>query len=414
MPQNMLFHPLQLRGLTLKNRAVVAPMCQYAATDGKLNDWHFVHLSQFAQGGFGLVFVEATAVEARGRITPGCSGLWSDDHIAPMKRIVDSVHARGAAIGVQLAHAGRKASLSAAYAGDKPLSGTEPEGGSGIWDPMCEPWQTVGPSAIPFAKDWPAPQALTASEIREVVDAWGAAAKRADQAGFDTIEIHSAHGYLGHSFLSPLSNHRTDAYGGDLENRMRFTLEIIESVRANLSDHKPLFLRISSIDGKAGGWAIEDSVVLAKRAKALGVDVVDCSSGGIAGYGENTLPQSSPGYQTGFAAAIRREADVKTQAVGLIVDPGQAESVLRSGQADLVALAREALYNPYWVRHAAAKLNEQNSFLDWPIKYGFFLEMRSKGLFLARPGDSDTMTVAGARDQLEVTRDRHLKTAEQQ
>jgi 2,4-dienoyl-CoA reductase-like NADH-dependent reductase (Old Yellow Enzyme family) len=383
MARNRLFEPFPVRGLTLKNRAVVSPMCQYSAVDGLLNDWHVVHLSQFAMGGTALVFVEATAVEKRGRITYGDSGLWSDAHMAPMRAVVEAVKARGAAVGVQLAHAGRKASISRPWEGDCPLSPREIAKGE-------VPWDIVGPSAVPFNDGWLVPHELGTAEIAGVVEAWAAAARRAVAIGFDAVEIHSAHGYLSHSFLSPLSNRRTDAYGGSRDNRMRFTLEVVEAVRAAIPEAMPLFLRLSCVDGKRDGWAIEDSIALARRSKALGVDVIDCSSGGIAGYGENILPPSTPGYQVAHAAAIRREAEIATQAVGLIVDPAQAETVLRAGAADLVALARELLHDPYWVRHAALALREPDAFKDWPIQYGHWLALRAQGMFGARAGDSDT------------------------
>ncbi|MBM3483751.1 MAG: NADH:flavin oxidoreductase/NADH oxidase [Alphaproteobacteria bacterium] len=379
----MLFQPIQIRDMTLKNRVVIAPMCQYTAVDGLLNDWHFVHLTQFAMGGAGLIIVEATGVEKRGRITYGCSGIWSDAHIPPLKRMVESAHRHGAKIGLQLAHAGRKASIQRPWEGDAPL--TEREFAKGE-----TPWEIVAPSAVPFGPGWLTPHALTIAEIGDMIDAWVKAAKRAEQAGFDMIEIHSAHGYLSHSFLSPLSNRRTDKYGGSRENRMRFTLELAEAVRAAWPASKPCFLRISSVDGLEGGWAIEDTVALAIQLKRIGIDVIDCSSGGIAGEGKVTLPKSTPGYQVGFAAQVRREADIKTQAVGLILHATQAETILRSGAADLVALAREALHDPYWALHAAEALSEDADYKGWPIQYGHWLGYRAKGLFGGRPGSSDT------------------------
>ncbi|MDF1721045.1 MAG: NADH:flavin oxidoreductase/NADH oxidase [Minwuia sp.] len=383
MARTALFSPIDIRDQTFKNRVVIAPMCQYSADDGMLNDWHLTHLNQFAMGGAGLVIMEATAVEKRGRITWGDSGLWSDAHMEPMRPIVAQVKARGAAIGIQLAHAGRKASISRPWEGDCPLSEREIAKGE-------VPWDTVGASPVAFDEGWIVPHELSPAEIGDLVEAWAAAARRADQLGFDVVEIHSAHGYLSHSFLSPLSNRRTDQYGGSRQNRMRFTLEVTEAVRAAWPDGKPLFLRLSCIDGKRDGWAIEDSVELSRQAKALGVDVIDCSSGGIAGYGENILPPATPGYQVAHAATIRREADILTQAVGLITDPAQAETIIRSGAADLAALAREVLHDPYWARHAALALGEPEAFDDWPVQYGYWLSMRAKGLFGKRAGDSDT------------------------
>ncbi len=383
MARTALFSPIQVRGQTFKNRVAIAPMCQYSAVDGMLNDWHLTHLNQFAMGGAGLVIMEATAVEKRGRITWGDSGLWSDAHMEPMWPVVQQVKARGAAIGIQLAHAGRKASISRPWEGDCPLSPREIAKGE-------VPWETVGASPVAFDDGWIVPHELSASEIADMVDKWADATRRAEKLGFDMVEIHSAHGYLSHSFLSPLSNRRSDGYGGDRNGRMRFTLEVVEAVRAAWPDDKPLFLRISCVDGKRDGWDIADSVELAKRAKALGVDVIDCSSGGIAGYGENTLPPSTPGYQVGHAATIRREAEIMTQAVGLITDPAQAETILRSGAADFTALAREVLHDPYWARHAALALGEPDAFADWPVQYGHWLAMRARGMFGGRAGDSDT------------------------
>lgn len=388
MARNALFQPLQLRDLTLKNRTVVSPMCQYSATDGMFGDWQTIHLSQFAMGGFGLVFTEATAVEKRGRITWGDTGIWSDEHMDPIRPVVQAVKSRGSAIGIQLAHAGRKASISRPWEGDCPLSAREIAKGE-------VPWETVGASAVPFDDGWIVPHELTPSEIRDLVDEWARAARRAVEVGFDVIEVHSAHGYLSHSFYSPMSNRRTDAYGGSRDNRMRFTLEVIEAVRGAIPDGMPLFLRLSSIDGKEEGWMIEDSVELARRAKALGVDVIDCSSGGISGYGTNILSVPTPGYQVGHSAEIRRGADIATQAVGLITSAAQGESTLRAGAADLVALAREALHDPYWPRHAAIELQEPDAFDDWPIQYGYWLGLRHQGMFGKRAGDSDTENLKG-------------------
>lgn len=390
MARNVLFSPFTVRGLTLKNRIVIAPMCQYSARDGIVNDWHLTHLNQFAMGGAGLILMEATAVERRGRITHGCTGLWSDDHRDAMRPIVEQVKSRGAAIGIQLAHAGRKASISRPWEGDCPLS--EREFAKGELN-----WETVGASPVPFDEGWLVPAELSPADIGDLIGKWCDAARRAEELGFDVVEIHSAHGYLSHSFLSPMSNRRTDAYGGSPENRMRFTLELCEAVRGVWPAEKPLFLRISATDGKVNGWDIADSIELAKRVKDLGVDVIDCSSGGIAGYGENTLPPATPGYQVGHAADIRRGADIATQAVGLITRGAQAETILRSGAADLVALAREVLLDPYWPRHAALDLGENDPYADMPIQYGHWLGMRAKGMFGGRSGDSDTENMKAGR-----------------
>ncbi len=386
MARNSLFSPLTLRGMTLKNRVVISPMCQYSAEEGMLNDWHLTHLNQFAMGGAGLVIVEATAITKQGRITHGDSGLWSDAHMEPMRPIVSQVKARGAKIGIQLAHAGRKASISRPWEGDCPLSPREIAKGE-------VPWETVGASPVPFDEGWIVPEELTRAGIADTIQAWCDATERAEALDFDMVEIHSAHGYLSHSFLSPLSNRRGDRYGGSRENRMRFTLELAEAVRGVWPQEKPLFLRQSCIDGKKDGWAIEDAIALAKELKTLGVDAIDCSSGGIAGYGENILPPPTPGYQVGHAAAIRAEAEIPTMAVGLITQPAQAETILRAGAADLVALAREVLYDPYWPRHAAQTLGEPGAFADWPIQYGHWLSLRAKGMFGGRAGDADTETI---------------------
>ncbi len=333
---SQLFSPFTLRGLTLRNRTVVAPMCQYSAQMGLANDWHLVHYGSFATGGFGLIIVEATGVEARGRITYGCLGLWSDAQIAPMKRIVDFAHAQGAAVGVQLAHAGRKASSPLPFLPHP----TEEEKARRSF----EDWTPVAPSALPHAPGSKMPHALTLDEIAEIRQAFVDAAVRADRAGFDTVELHAAHGYLIDQFLSPLSNKRDDIYGGSRENRMRLPLEIAEAVRAVWPENKPLIIRISTQDWHPDGWQVEDSIVFARELKALGVDLVDCSSGGFA---ESKIAPV-PGYQVGFAEAIRNGAGLPTMAVGLLGDPTDAEAAVSEGRADLVALGRPALEDPSW------------------------------------------------------------------
>ena len=376
----MLFQPFQIRDLTLRNRTVVSPMCQYSAVDGVMNDWHHVHLTSFARGGFGMVIFEATGVEARGRITHGCTGLWNDEQLEAMKSIVLSVKAGGAAACLQIAHAGRKASCQRPWEGDAAL--TEAEFSKGELA-----WEAVAPSPIPFAEGWLMPRELSISEISDTIDSWVAATKRAEAAGFDALEIHSAHGYLSHSFLSPISNKRADKYGGSRENRIRFTLELAEAVRAAWPDNKPLFIRLSTVDAKEEGWEIEDSIALSKELKLRGVDMVDCSSGAIAEAGKNTMPSPTPGYQVEFAAKIRAGASIPTQAVGLIRGASQAETILRSGQADLIALAREALRNPFWPVHAAEELGCDPDYIIWPHQYGHWLASRARGIFAARPGE---------------------------
>ena len=347
-----LFTPLEIRGVILPNRIAVSPMCQYSAVDGVANDWHLVHLGSRAVGGAGLVVVEATAVEARGRISPGDLGLWNDEQEAALARIGAFIQSQGSRAGIQIAHAGRKASTDAPWNGGKPLSPAE--GG----------WEVVGPSPIPFGPGYPTPQELRPAEIAALVDAFAASARRADRAGFDVLEIHGAHGYLIGEFLSPLSNTRTDQYGGSFENRIRFALEVTEAVRSAWPQEKPLFVRISATDWAEGGWDIEQSVALARRLRELGVDLIDVSSGGLLPHVRVPV---GPGYQTPFAAQIRKEAGIRTGAVGEITAPEQADHIIRTGQADIVLLARELLRNPYWPLHAARKLKQAAKV---PSQYG--------------------------------------------
>ena len=355
-----LFSPVTLRDLTLRNRTVVAPMCQYSAVDGFANDWHFVHLGRFALGGFGLVVVEATGVVAEGRISYGDLGLWKDEHIAPLARIVDFLHAHGTAAGIQLAHAGRKASTPVSWRGPDDLATEEQRRAAGY-----EHWTPVAPSAEshdPKDPDYQVPTALDAAGIKRVIDGFVAAAQRADKAGFDTVEIHAAHGYLLNQFLSPLANHRTDEYGGSLENRMRLVLEITEAVRAVWPASKPLMARLSVSDNAPGGWTPEDSVVLARELKARGVEVIDCSSGGLA-QGRIT---SAAAYQVPFSKTVKQGADIATMAVGLLGDVHAAEAILENGEADFIALARGAMDDPNWAAHAARILDGDYDL--WPIQ----------------------------------------------
>ncbi len=362
-----LFSPLKLRGLTLRNRTVVSPMCQYSAVDGMAQDWHFAHLGQFAMGGFGLVFTEATAVVAEGRITHGDLGLWSDDHIAPIQRAVAFVKSMGAAAGMQLAHAGRKASMQRPWFGNGAVGADDAARGD-------LPWPIVGPVAVPHMDGWLVPEALDHAGIRRIVDAFCAAALRAQRAGLDVIEIHGAHGYLISSFMSPISNTRRDEYGGDLARRMRFGLEIAKAVREVWPVDKPLFYRTSSIDGIEGGVTLEDTVALARELKALGVDVIDCSAGGLVGARFDL----KPGYMVPFAARVRAEAGIATQAVGLVLDAAQAEAIVAHGEADLVALGREALLDPHWAGRAAVELDGEAGWKLWPAQYGWWLERRAQ------------------------------------
>jgi 2,4-dienoyl-CoA reductase-like NADH-dependent reductase (Old Yellow Enzyme family) len=346
-----LFDPLAIRDITFANRVFVSPMCQYSSTDGYASDWHFVHLGSRAVGGAGLVLTEATAVLPEGQISPQDLGIWMDDHIEPLARVVRFIHEQGSVAGMQLAHAGRKASTYAPWAGH----GTVPESEGG-WS------KVVAPSVLRFTDGYPMPQALSIEGIQNVVSAFAAAARRACEAGFRVIEIHAAHGYLIHEFLSPLSNQRTDAYGGSFENRTRILREIVAAVRGSWPERAPLFVRISATDWIEGGWDIEQSVELARQVKQLGADLIDCSSGGNV----HAKVPVGPGYQTPFAEQIRREANILTGAVGMITSPVQAEHVLVNGQADAVIIAREFLRDPYWPVRAARELGQP---ISWPVQY---------------------------------------------
>ena len=340
--QAALFSPLTIRSITIPNRIGVSPMCQYSAEDGFANDWHLVHLGSRAIGGAGLVFVEATAVTPEGRISPADLGLWSDAHIEPLRRITNFLKQHGSVAAIQLAHAGRKASTARPWEGGQPL--TEETGA----------WPTLGPSAIPCSGNYPAPSQLTLQQIANMVDAFTASTRRALIAGFDIVEIHAAHGYLIHEFLSPLSNHRTDEYGGSFENRTRLLREITQAVRSTWPEDLPLFVRISATDWVEDGWTPEDSVRLANSLKELGVDLIDCSSGGNS---PAAVIPVAPGYQAPFAERIRRETGIRTAAVGMITEPKQAEDLVRSGVADIVLLAREFLRSPHWPVTAAQALD---------------------------------------------------------
>jgi 2,4-dienoyl-CoA reductase-like NADH-dependent reductase (Old Yellow Enzyme family) len=337
-----LFSPLRLREVELKNRIVVSPMCEYSAKDGHPQAWHLVHLGSRAIGGAGLVFTEASAVEERGRISSADAGMYDDSHIATWRPIVEFIREHGAIPGMQLAHAGRKASTAPPWTGGKPVL---PQDGG---------WVPVGPSAVPFDAGYTAPRKLSVAEIGEIVGAFKKSAERARAAHFEVIEIHAAHGYLLHQFLSPLSNTRTDEYGGSFENRIRLTLKVVRAVREIWPSRLPLFVRVSATDWKEGGWDLAQTIELARQLKALGVDLIDVSSGGAV---PGVKIPFGPGYQTGFAEAIRKEAGVATGAVGMIMEPVQAETILSTEQADLVFLARELLRDPYWPRRAAKALD---------------------------------------------------------
>jgi 2,4-dienoyl-CoA reductase-like NADH-dependent reductase (Old Yellow Enzyme family) len=347
-----LFSPFAQRGLTLRNRIVVSPMCQYSCADGFVTDWHLVHLGARAVGGAAVVIAEATAVEARGRISPHDVGLWKDSQIEPLARVTRFLREHGAVPAVQLAHAGRKASTAPPWEGGQPVP------------PARGGWPVVAPSAVPFAEDHPVPAELDVANITNIVCAFVAAAQRALVAGFELIEIHSAHGYLLHQFLSPLSNRRTDRYGGSFENRIRLLTEVVDAVRAVWPEHLPLWVRVSATDwAESGGWDLAQTVALARILKTRGVDLLDCSSGG-------TLPKaqipSGPGFQVPFAEAVRREAGMATGAVGLITQPAQAGQIVASGKADVVLLARQFLRDPYWPLHAARELGVE---IAWPVQY---------------------------------------------
>ena len=348
-----LFEEFTLRGVTLRNRIGVSPMCEYSSEDGMPNDWHFVHLGARAVGGAGLIITEAAAVEARGRITPADAGIWSDAHIGPWAKITTFLKQHGAVPGIQLAHAGRKASTARPW---DPGTGIADAGGG---------WEPVAPSALAFADDYRLPRELTAGEIADIVQAFADAARRSDAAGFDWLELHAAHGYLMHEFLSPLSNQRTDEYGGPFENRVRFVLETTHAVRAVWPDHKPLTVRLSCTDWTEGGWTGDDSVALAKLLKAEGVDLIDCSTGGNVPHAE--IPVGA-GYQVPFADQIRREAQIATAAVGMITSPMQADEIVRNGRADIVLLARESLRDPNWPIKAAAELHKKDK-APVPVQY---------------------------------------------
>jgi 2,4-dienoyl-CoA reductase-like NADH-dependent reductase (Old Yellow Enzyme family) len=369
----LLFTPLKLRELSLKNRVVIAPMCQYAAEDGMPNEWHLVHLGRFATGGAGLVITEASAVEARGRISHGDVGIWSDAQAEAWKPVTSFIRRHGAASAIQIAHAGRKASMQRPWRGNGPLGPDDFARGDTAWE-------IVAPSAEPVGPGHLVPHELSEEEIAGVVQSFAAAAGRADRAGFDALEIHGAHGYLIASFLSPITNRRNDAYGGDTAGRLRMALETTEAVRRTWPKEKPLLFRVSSVDGAENGWSLEDTVALAVELKARGVDVIDCSSGGLAGSATLASATRQPGFQVPYAAEVRRRAGIATQAVGLILDGPQAEAILQAGDADLIAIGREALYNPAWAHHAAREFGADPEFAAWPETYGFWLTRRAKSL----------------------------------
>lgn len=378
MTQPMLFTPLDIRGLRLKNRVVVAPMHQYSAVEGFATDWHLVNAGRYAAGGAALVIMESTKIARNGCGTVGDTALWDDKFIPALARCAAFIKQHGAGAGIQLGHSGRKARLSRPWEGGKPLTGNEPE--ITDWDG----WELVAPSAIPHTKDSPVPRALSHNEVRDLAVKWGEAAARADKAGFDMLEIHAAHGYLIHQFLSPVANVRTDEYGGSEFKRMRFALEVAECVRAAWPSEKPLFMRLSCEDD--AGWGPDESVRLSKLLKEKGIDVIDCSSGGTLAHSPMDSERAKKyGYQVPYAEQIRKEAGILTMAVGHIVHADQAEAILQEGRADLTALAREIMYNPNWPMDAAQKLGADPNFALVPSPYSYWLGKRAKSAFEGKP-----------------------------
>jgi 2,4-dienoyl-CoA reductase-like NADH-dependent reductase (Old Yellow Enzyme family) len=368
--QPKLFQPFTIRGLTLKNRLVVPPMVHYRADPGHTcGSFHLVHLGRYALGGFGLVFVEATGVEEVGLINEHDLGLWNDAQVESFKPLITFMRRQGTAIGVQLAHGGRKSSSQTAMQGMGPLTEENLKA-------AAKQWQPVGPTSEPVAKGWLTPRQLTIAECKTMVKTWAHAAKNAIKAGFDTIEIHTAHGYLLASFLSPVSNTRNDEYGGDRAGRLRLPLEIVEAVRAEMPAAMPLFLRVSSVDGTVEGWNMDDTVAFARELKVRGVDVIDCSSGGISGSATAAQVPRALGFQVPFAERVRKEAEIPTIAVGIILEAQQAEAILENGQADLIAVGRQSQYNPNIAHHWAHDLGINRRFEDWSPEFGWWLEKR--------------------------------------
>lgn len=362
-----LFQPFSLREVTFRNRVFVTPMCQYSADDGHTVDWHFAHHGRFSLSGVGGACVEASGVTREGRITPGCLGIYLDTHIDGLRKIVSIYHDQNIPVGIQIAHSGRKGSAAVPLEGAAPLIDSDPS----------KAWEIIAPSAIAMTDGWPVPRAMDEAEIPEMIDAFVQAARRAVKAGFDFIEIHGAHGYLVNSFFSPIANKRDDQWGGpDIKNRMRFPLGIATAVRAAIPASMPLLFRTSAVDGFDDGVTIDDSIVLARELHSCGVDLLDCSSGGIIGPSGRASTRPAPGYLVPYAEAIRRGADMPTMAVGLIIEPDQANAIIAEGRADMVAMGRQLLDDPNFVLHAAQKLGHPNPFAVLPESYAFFLERR--------------------------------------
>ena len=367
----LLFAPITLRGVTVRNRVVVSPMCQYSSEDGGPTDYHLVHLGKFAMGGAGIVFCEETSVEERGRKSYHCAGIYKDAHIAGYRRVNDFIRSQGAIPAIQIGHSGRKGSGCAPWEGYRSLTAEDARDGNA-------PWQTVSASAVAVSETAPRPHALDRSEIAEVVEHWREAALRALDAGYDIIEVHAAHGYLIHQFLSPLTNLRDDGYGGDLEGRMRLCLEIVAAVRGVWPADRPVFMRVSAVDGLNSLWSVDDTIALIRAAKERGAEVITTSSGGINGPGTATVVPRLPGYHVPYAERVRNEAGVKTIAVGLITEARHAEEILQRGQADLISLARELLWNPNWPAHAARELGMPNYLDLLPRGYAWWLKRREE------------------------------------
>lgn len=367
-----LFSPYQLRDVELRNRVVISPMSQYRAKDGFANDWHLVHLGRFALGGAGLVLCEATAVEERGRRTAGDLGVWHDNHVPGLARLSRFLAAEGAVPGIQLAHAGRRASERRPWHGGTPLTEEDVELRGE------RPWSAIAPSPVPFGEGWPVPREMTREDIDTVLAAYRRAAARALEAGFKVIEIYASHGFLIHEFYSPISNQRADAYGGSLDGRIRFAVEVAEAIRAVWPENRPLIFRVSATDWLDGGWGIEDTVALAKRLKTSGVDMIDCSTGGIGGARRAQRMPFGHGFQVPFAERVRAEAAMPTMAVGMIWDPREAEAIVADGRADLIALAREVLDDPNWALHAHDALSNDQSYERWKPEFGWWLAQRQR------------------------------------
>ncbi|PWT73192.1 MAG: NADH:flavin oxidoreductase / NADH oxidase [Proteobacteria bacterium] len=375
MTPPLLFTPIAIREVVFKNRVVIAPMATYSAVDGIAQDFHFAHWGRLVLGGASCVFVEATAVTEQGRITNGDLGIWSDAHVPALRRIARFMKDQNVLPGIQLAHAGRKGSMQRPWFGNGALTAEDLARGEKKWD-------IVAPTAEPMAEGHIVPRQLSVGDLAVLKDEWVAAAKRAREAGFEVLEIHNAHGYLMHQFLSPLSNKRDDAYGGDFAGRTRFPLEVAEAVRAIWPPDKPVFVRVSAVDGLEGGWHMDDTVAYAKELKARGIDVIDCSSGGLFGSATAARVKRTWGFQVPYAERLRREAGIKSMAVGLIIDPLFAEEILQNGRADLVAIARQALVNPCWPQMAEIALGRKafDAMDDWPVQYGWWLKLRERSI----------------------------------